>query len=202
VLCYLTKYELRGEEKGSIDLPSKNTKREINEMYCFHRGWDVKSDNKGRYPKVVDYVRRKVDAMLWKEDMASFDVCSWWSFRNIWKEHCSIICIRSKCNFAYGECAIFLSKCFSLSFSKVGKVDGEGKPTSDDEESQASVEAFANDLVVDDIKNFVDGDVGCVDACLKGIKQELILEAAGFNDASPLDKSIKSRNRQIFLVAE
>jgi hypothetical protein len=55
-----------------------------------------------------------------------------------------------------------------------------GESNSDDEESQASGEPFADDLVVDNIKTFVADDIWCVDACLK---KERILEATGFHAA-------------------
>jgi hypothetical protein len=55
VIRSLTKTELRDEDIGAVDLPSNTTKREMYELYCFNWGWTVKSDNKGRYPKVVDY---------------------------------------------------------------------------------------------------------------------------------------------------
>jgi hypothetical protein len=91
VIRSLTKTELRDEEIGAVDLPSNTSKREMYELQCFNCGWTVKSHNKGRYPKVVGYKRRKVDNMVWQADMESFEVCYWWSFRNIWKEHCSNI---------------------------------------------------------------------------------------------------------------
>jgi hypothetical protein len=179
VIRSLTKTELRDEEIGAVDLPSNTTKREMYELYCFNRGWTVKSDNKGRYPKVVDYKRRKVDDMFWQEDMESFEVCSWWSFRNIWKEHCSNIRIRSPCNDTCGECTIFRNA-FRYRSSKVGKVHDDVS----DGESDSEVEAASDDedalVDKDDIKTFVSDDVGCVDSCLE---QERILEAAGFHIA-------------------
>jgi hypothetical protein len=170
VVRSLTNTKLRDEEIGDVDLPSNTTKREMYELYCFNRGWAVKSDNKGRYPKVVDYKQRKVED---KADMESFEVCSWWSFRNIWKEHCSNIRIRSPCNDTCGECIIFQNS-FCCCSSKVGNVDddvtygehdSEVEPASDDEDGEALVDK-------DDIKTFVADDVGCVDSCLE---QERIL---------------------------
>jgi hypothetical protein len=143
VICSLTKTELHNEEIGADDLPSNTTKREMYELYCFNRGWTVKSNNKGRYPNVVDYTQRKVDEMLWQGYMESFEVCSWCSFRNIWKEHCSNIRICSPCNDTYGKCKIFCNA-FCYRSSKVGMVDNdvsdgeptsEAKPASDDEDT-------------------------------------------------------------------
>jgi hypothetical protein len=67
VIRSLGKGELWDEEKGAVDLPSNTTKREMYELYCFNRGWTVKSNNKGRYPNVVDYNWRKVDNMFGKQ---------------------------------------------------------------------------------------------------------------------------------------
>jgi hypothetical protein len=83
-------------------------------LYCFNHGWTVKADNKGRYPNGVDYMQRKVDDMFWQADMESFEVCSWWLFRHIWKEHCSKIRIRSPCNATCGGCTIFVEDPYLL----------------------------------------------------------------------------------------
>jgi hypothetical protein len=140
VIRYLTKTELRDEEIGAVNLPSNTTKRDMYELFCFNRGWTAKSDNKGRYPKVVDYKRRKLDDIFWQAYTESFEVCSWWSFRNIWKEHCYNIRIRIPCNDTYGDCTIFLNA-FRYCSSQVGNVDdnvsdgepvSEVKPASDD----------------------------------------------------------------------
>jgi hypothetical protein len=69
VIISLTKTKLQDKEIGAVDLPSNTIKRDMYELYCFHCGWTVKSDNKGRYPKVVDYKPRKVDDMFWQEYM-------------------------------------------------------------------------------------------------------------------------------------
>jgi hypothetical protein len=131
VIRSFTKTELRDKEIGDVDLPSNTTNREMYELYCFNPGWNVKSDNKGRYPKVVDYKRRKAGNIFWQADKESFEVCYWWSFRNIWKEHCSNSRIRSPCNDTCGECKIFRNA-FCYCSSKVGKVDddvSDGKPS-------------------------------------------------------------------------
>jgi hypothetical protein len=71
VIHYLTKNELCDEEKVAVDLPSNHTTYEMYELYCFNRGWISKSNNKGRYPNLVDYKRCKVDDMFWQEYMES-----------------------------------------------------------------------------------------------------------------------------------
>jgi hypothetical protein len=103
----LTRNELRAEEKGAMDLPSNTTKRELYEKYCFDRGWAIKSDNMGRYPKVKDYVSRQEDDMFWPSDAVPVEVCSWFSFTDIWKTHCSNIRISRPCNDICGECTVF-----------------------------------------------------------------------------------------------
>jgi hypothetical protein len=136
VIRSLTKTKLRDEEIGVVDLSSNTKKREMYELYCFNRGWTVKPDNKGRYPNVVDYKRRKVDDMFWQADMESFEFCYWWSFRNIWKEHCSNIRMHSPCNDTCCECTIFRNA-FRYRSSKVGKVDADvydGEPVSEVEQ--------------------------------------------------------------------
>jgi hypothetical protein len=182
VIRSLTKTDLRDEEIGAVDLTSNTTKRKMYELYCFNRGCTVKSYTRGRYRKVVEYKRCKVGDMFWQADMESFEVCSWWSFRNIWKEHCSNIRICSPCNDTCGECTIF-QNAFRYRSSNVGKVDddvydgepaSEVKPASDDEAASDGEALFDKD----DIKTFVADDVGCVDLCLD---QEQIIEAAGFH---------------------
>jgi hypothetical protein len=56
VISSLTKTDLRDEEIDDVDLPSNTTKREMYELYCFNHRWTVKSNKKGRCPKVMDYM--------------------------------------------------------------------------------------------------------------------------------------------------
>jgi hypothetical protein len=77
------------------------------EKYCFDHGWTPKSDYKGRYPKVSEYPKRNNDDMFWESDVEVLDVCSWWSFRELWKEHCPNIRIRRSCNDTCGECIVY-----------------------------------------------------------------------------------------------
>jgi hypothetical protein len=62
---HLTKHKLRYEEKDAVDLPSNFTKRNLYEKYFYGRGWAPKADNKGRYPKLQDFPKRKKDDVLW-----------------------------------------------------------------------------------------------------------------------------------------
>jgi hypothetical protein len=65
VIRKLTRNELRDKEKGTMDLTSHTTKRELYKKYFFDRGWAIKSDTMGHYPKVKYYVSRQEDDMFW-----------------------------------------------------------------------------------------------------------------------------------------
>jgi hypothetical protein len=103
----LTVHELCNEEKGAVYLPHKTSYWEMYDKFCFDRGWAPKSDSKGRYPKICEYPNRKTDDIFWRDDADQTELCSWWYFCEIWKEHCSIIRIRLPCNDTYGECTVF-----------------------------------------------------------------------------------------------
>jgi hypothetical protein len=157
----------------------------------------VKSDNKGRYSNVVNYKRLKVDDMFWQAYMESFEVCSWWYFRNIWKEHCSNIRIFSPCNDTCGKCTLFRND-FRYRSSKVGKVNDdisdektvyEFEPAPDDEAASDGEALFDKD----DIKAVVSDDVGCVDSCLN---KEWILEADGFHISQAKECVATSKRQQ------
>jgi hypothetical protein len=64
-------------------------------------------ENKGRYPKVSEYPRRKTDYTFWETDVKVLDVCTQWSFRELWKEHCPNIGVRRPCNDTCGECTVY-----------------------------------------------------------------------------------------------
>jgi hypothetical protein len=85
---------------------SNFTKRNLYEQYCYGRGWASKADNKGRYPKLQDFPKRKKDDVLWGNDMDTEEIVSWWSFRHIWREDLPNIHIRAPCNDKFGECTI------------------------------------------------------------------------------------------------
>jgi hypothetical protein len=61
LIRHITKHELCDEEKDTVDLPSNFTKRNLYEQYCYGRGRAPKADNKGRYPKLQDFPKRKKD---------------------------------------------------------------------------------------------------------------------------------------------
>jgi hypothetical protein len=178
IIRTLTGHELRDEEKGAVDLPSNTSCREMYEKFCFDRGWAPKSDSKGRYPKVCEYPNRKTDDMFWRDDADQMEVCSWWSFCEIWKEHCSNIQIHGPCTDTCGECTVF-SNAFRYRESRKKEEDEEEGDSEDDDDvldepddpDQDQDAAFKDDeIVVELAKSFLTGD------CLE---QERILEAAG-----------------------
>jgi hypothetical protein len=61
----------------------------------------------GCYPKVKDYVSHQEDYMFWPSGAVPVEVCSWFSFTDIWKTHCSNIRIRRPCNDTCGKCTVF-----------------------------------------------------------------------------------------------
>jgi hypothetical protein len=64
LIRHITKHVLRDEEKDAVDLPSNFTKRNLYEQYFYGRGWAPKADNKGRYPNLQDFPKRKKDHVL------------------------------------------------------------------------------------------------------------------------------------------
>jgi hypothetical protein len=54
-----------------------------------------------------DYSNCKADDMWWPQDTEQAEVCFWFSFQTIWKEHFPNIRIRRPCNDTCGECAVF-----------------------------------------------------------------------------------------------
>jgi hypothetical protein len=183
IMCSLTRQELRDKEKGGVDLPSNTTKHELYEKFCFDRGWAIESDNKCRYPKLKDYTNRMADDMFWPSDAETSEVCSWFSFRKLWKEHCGHIGIRRPCNDTCGECTIY-HNAFRYQQARKKMIyededsddDDDGSASDDNAEGEeAAAEAvshlFKDDGIIDDIaKYFLTED--CLD-------QERILEAVG-----------------------
>jgi hypothetical protein len=166
LIRHLTKYELRDEEKDAVDLPSNFTYRSLYEQYCYGGGWLGKADNKGRYPRLEDYNKRKKDDCLFEEeDMVMEEVVSWWYLPKI---H-----IRAPCNDTCGECTI-LSNAFcyremrqrhnELSDSSNSDEDEDEERPNDFKEGEGGVSHLAKSILTSD----------CV-------RQEVILEAAGFH---------------------
>jgi hypothetical protein len=48
-----------------------------------------------------------MDDIFWEDNVVTSDVCYWWSFWQIWKEHCPHIRIRRPCNDTCGECTVY-----------------------------------------------------------------------------------------------
>ena len=109
---FLTRIEIRDEEKGFVQLPSCYTKRQMYKNYCFGRGWIAKSDHKGNYSVISDYTRRRNDDEL--GDMASWPtgsvcqkVCSFSTFLNIWTSYLPYLSIRPPSLDTCMQCHVF-----------------------------------------------------------------------------------------------
>jgi hypothetical protein len=156
MILSLTTKELRDEEKGGVDLPSNTTKRKLYEKFCFDRGWAIKSDNNGQYPKLNDYTNQMADGMFWPADDETSEVFSWFSFRKLWKEHCGNIQIRGPCNDTCGECTIYRNV-FRYKETRKKTIDEDEDSDNDDddsvsddnaEEEEAAAEAVSHLLTI------------------------------------------------------
>ena len=93
-------------DQNLVFLPVRFSKRTLYKSWCFKRGWDVKADRYGKYPKVSDYPKRQVTQapilgrnshnepwvdpnLQWTETSVALPVCSWSSFCLVWREYFS-----------------------------------------------------------------------------------------------------------------
>jgi hypothetical protein len=135
IIHSLTKQELRDKEKGGVVLPLNTTHLELYEKFCFDRGWEIKSYTKGRYPNLKDYTNRMVDDMFWPADAETSEVCSSFSFRKLWKDHCANISIHRPCNDTCGKCTIYRN---AFRYREARKKMIDEDDDSDDDEDSAS----------------------------------------------------------------
>jgi hypothetical protein len=143
------------------------------EKHCLSRGWAPKSDNMGRYPRLCDYPRRKTDDIFWEDDVEMSDVCSWWSFRQIWKECCPHIRIQRPCNDTCGECTVYRNAFRYRESRKKAEVESDSDDSGSDDDEDQNKQGFKDDEIVGDLaKSFLSG------YCLE---QERILEEAGYH---------------------
>jgi hypothetical protein len=120
----------------------------------------VKADNRGRYPRLEDYNKRKRDDCLFEdEDMVTEEVVSWWSFRYIWKTDLPKIRIRAPCNYTCGECTILRNafryremrqRSNDLSDSSNSDEDEDEDRMNDFKEGEEEVSHLAKSLVTSD----------------------------------------------------
>jgi hypothetical protein len=159
IIRSLTGHELRDEEKGAVDLPSSTSRREMYEKHCFSRGWAPTSDNMGRYPRLCDYLRRKTDDIFCEDDVETSDVCSWWSFRQIWKEHYPHIRIRRPCNDTCGECTVYRNAFRYRESRKKAEVESDSDDSGSDDDEDQNKQGFKDDEILGDLENsFLSGD--------------------------------------------
>jgi hypothetical protein len=119
--------------------------------------------------------------MFWPSGTVPVEVCSWFSFTDIWKKHFSNIRIRRPCNDTCGKCTVFFNdfrycemrkKVEQSSMDEVEEYDDDlpdlsGRVALD----EIAAPLFKDDDVVGEMaKSFLGDDC---------IEQETILEAAG-----------------------
>jgi hypothetical protein len=81
-----TKTGLRDAEIALVELPSAMTKRGIYQKFCYDRGYAIKANAIGSYPKLKDYpARDDFDDVFWPPGSEPLPVCSWCSFATYWK---------------------------------------------------------------------------------------------------------------------
>jgi hypothetical protein len=179
LIRHITKHELRDEEKDAVDLPSDFTKRNIYEQHG--RGWAPKANNKGRYPKLQDFPKRKKDDVLWEDDMDTDEIVSWWSFRHIWREDLPTIRIRAPCNDTCDECTILRT---AFRYRERRQQTSENSDESDDSDDDKLEDERGNDNEQHaEFKEGEDEVSNLAKSLLTSdcIHQEAVLDAAGFH---------------------
>jgi hypothetical protein len=177
----LTKQELRDKEKDAVYLTSNLTKRNLYEQYCYGRGWAPKAKNKGRYPKLQDFPKWKKDDVLWKDDMDTEKIVSWWSLRHIWREDLPNIRIRAPYNDTCGECTIL---CNAFRYRERRQQTSEDSDESDNSDDDKLEDERGNDN--ERHTEFKEGEEevsNLAKSLLTSdcIRQDAVLEAAGFH---------------------
>jgi hypothetical protein len=132
IIHSLMKQELMDEEK--VVWIFRQTQPSY-EKFCFDRGWSIKSNHKCWHSNLKDYTNRMADDMLWPADAETSEVCSWFSFRKLLKDHCGNIRIRRPCNDTCGECTSYRN---AFRYKEVRKkMIGEYDDTYDDDDDSA-----------------------------------------------------------------
>jgi hypothetical protein len=129
--------------------------------------------------------------MFWQDEVdtlevETLEVCSWWSFRELWKEHYPHIRIHHPCNDTCGECTVFCNAFLYRKSRKQAQAKTDLYPELDDDDAHDDEDSddededvlpFKDDHIVgENSKNVLTRD------CLE---QEWILEAAGGTSPKP-----------------
>jgi hypothetical protein len=103
-----TKTGLRNSEADLVELPSAMTKRGMYQRFCYNRGYKIKTDAFGVYPKLEDYpIRTDFNNVFWPLGSKPLQVCSWPSFLAYWKANYPNMIIRKPWEDVCGECTIY-----------------------------------------------------------------------------------------------
>jgi hypothetical protein len=117
-----------------------------------------------------------VDDLLWEANVETTEIVAWWTFRQIWKEHCPKIRIRKPCNETCGECTIFRNAFrYRQLHQKVD--DSESENSSDDDKSNNEDDT---DEAVKDIETIEENIITLTTSFLAGVEHdtEFIIESA------------------------
>ena len=124
------------DDQEVFELPPSYTKRKLYERYCFERGHKVKADAGGHYPKVKDYPPRdEYDEHLWPVGSVAQPVCSWFTFRSIWKSDFKSLKIRNASEDICGECVLYQNR-WRHKVKQHATDDTDSEPESEPEETQ------------------------------------------------------------------
>ena len=118
----MTGIGIRNEEKFGVTLPPYHTKRKLYQKYCWENGWHVKSANNGEYPKLRDFPKRPNDdemgpLALWPSGNMCYPVCSFFTFRRLWKNNFPLLKIRPPSEDICLQCHVFKNQ-FKYTFKK------------------------------------------------------------------------------------
>ena len=108
----MTGIGIRNEEKFGVTLPPYHTKRKLYQKYCWENGWHVRSANNGEYPKLREYPKRTNDddmgdLALWPSGSMCYPVCSFFTFRKLWKDNFPLLKIRPPSEDICLQCHVF-----------------------------------------------------------------------------------------------
>jgi hypothetical protein len=165
----LTKFKLRDEEKGTIDLPNKIKKSNLFENLCFLRGWRAILYNIGDYK----FEERNTDDTFW-EECDTLNISSWWKFCDLWNHYLPHVRIRSPCYDTCVESTIFKNAFrYREQNNQQHKIcHGESSSESDDDESQSDDFEVVELATVNTAESFFSGDCA---------QEEAIIEASSFH---------------------
>jgi hypothetical protein len=88
--------------RPSINIRQKEHVREV----LFQEWVDYQVRKQRPISTLQDYTNRKINDLLWEDDLNTSKVVAWWTFCTIWKEDCPKIRIRPPINETCGEYTI------------------------------------------------------------------------------------------------